>query len=82
LTGAWLTAQQAGNADLLYSDGAALGERGKALNATGIALTVTGGALVIGGAVTWALLARSRASQSTEPTVVPKFALGQSLPSR
>jgi hypothetical protein len=82
LAGAWLTAQQAGNADRTYSDGAALSERGRALNATGIVLTVTGGALVIGGAVTWAVLARSRASQSTEPTAVPKLAIGPSLPSR
>ncbi len=78
LAGAWWTGQQVSNPELTFVDYGALGERGRALNATGLALTITGGALVIGGAVTWAVRARSRAraAQTTEPTS-PKLALGQ-----
>jgi hypothetical protein len=42
---------------------------------------LTDGALVGGGAVTWAVLARSRVSHYREPTAVPKVALGEWLPS-
>jgi hypothetical protein len=79
LAGAWWTGQQVSNPELTYSDSGALGERGRALNATGLALTITGGALVIGGAVTWAVRARSRSALSPEPTP-PKLALGQAAP--
>ena len=76
LAGAWWTGQQVSDPELTFVDYGTLGERGRALNATGLALTITGGALVIGGAVTWAVRARSRAAQTTEPTS-PKLALGQ-----
>ncbi len=76
LAGAWWTGQQVSDAELTFVDYGALGERGRALNATGLALTITGGVLVLGGAVTWAVRARSRAAQTTEPTS-PKLALGQ-----
>jgi hypothetical protein len=76
LAGAWWTGQQVSNPELTFVDYGTLGERGRALNATGLALTITGGALVIGGAVTWAVRARSRAAPTTEPTP-PKLALGQ-----
>ena len=79
LAGAWWTGQQVSDAELTFVDYGALGERGRALNATGLALTITGGALVIGGAVTWAVRARSRAAQTTEPKP-PKLALGQASP--
>ena len=76
LAGAWWTGQQVSNPELTFVDYGTLGERGRALSATGLALTITGGALVIGGAVTWAVRARSRAAPTTEPTP-PKLALGQ-----
>lgn len=67
LAGAWVTAQQASDEALTFTNWTGLADRGRALNGAGIALlTVTGGALALGGAVTWVVLARRTGKLAVE----------------
>lgn len=62
MAGAWVTAQQASDEALTFTNWTGLADRGRALNGAGIALTVTGGALALGGVVTWLVVGRRPAA--------------------